>query len=106
MPHKEEVARYLAQCHYNIEPGITEIFTLCETPEYELLPTTPIKLLEVNENTVASGVMPLHFAPSKTIPFPSIIVEVTPIEFDQIKSNQMKLPNGWSIGDAIPRGEE
>ena len=45
----------------------------------EVVRAEPIKLLEVNENTVAAGVMPLYFgpAPASGIPYPSVIVEVT-----------------------------
>ncbi len=49
--------------------------------------------------------MPLHFgpAPASGILFPSIIVEVTPEEFDRIKRNELKLPKGWTIGEELPK---
>ena len=64
MSGKQETARLLARKHFQIEPGITRIFSIREKPEYEALASTPIKLLEVNAETVASGVLPLHFGPA------------------------------------------
>jgi hypothetical protein len=49
--------------------------------------------------------MPIEFgpAPASGIHYPSVIIEVTPDEFEQIKSKQLPLPLGWSLGDSIPR---
>lgn len=105
MLDKEEARKRLALKHYSLEPGITHIFTLWGTPEYETRPGEPIKLLEVNTNTVPSGVMPLHFGPvpASGVPFPSVIVEVTPAEFERIKSSELKLPKDWRLGDELPK---
>ena len=56
-------------------------------------------------NTVESGVMPLHFgpAPASGIPYSSIIVEVTPSEFEKIRTHELRLPDGWEIGEELPR---
>ena len=45
--------------------SIEQIFRL--TSKAEASRTEPIKLLEVNENTVSSGVMPLHFGTRQVI---------------------------------------
>ena len=107
MSEKDEVAKRLADKHYDIEPGITRIFKLRDKPELESLSNAPIKLLEINIDTAPSGIMPLHFGPvpGSGIPFPSVIVEVTPDEFEKIKLQEMTLPDGWSIDDEYPRGE-
>jgi hypothetical protein len=49
--------------------------------------------------------MPLHFgpAPASGIPYPSVIVEVTPDEFKKIQSHELKLPEGWEIGEELAR---
>jgi hypothetical protein len=105
MPAKDDVAKKLAAAHYSIEPRILRIFQLREAAETESLPATPIKLLEVNEHTSPSGVMPLYFrpAPASGIPYSSVIVEVTPDEFEQIRGNSLPLPFGWSIAEELPR---
>ena len=104
-PSKEEVAQRLANTHYAFETGITQIYRLVSLPEREGDPNEPIKLLEISTTTPSSGVMPLGFGPAAEsgIPYPSVIVEVTPTEFDRIKKQQLPLPDGWTIGEPILR---
>jgi hypothetical protein len=94
---KDEAARRLAQKHRQVEVGITHILRFTDRADVEVLRAEPIKLLEVNTNTVPSGVMPLQFgaAPSIGVPFPTVIVEVTPDEFEKIQAKELKLPSGW-----------
>jgi hypothetical protein len=101
---KSTVAKELALKHFQIEPGLTRVIRCSGSADVEFAPTEPIKLLEVNQFTVASGVLPLHFGsvPASGINFPSIIIEVTPEEFDKIKANQLPLPKGWTFEDELP----
>lgn len=102
---KDEVAKELAKKHYQLEAGLTRIFRITGSAEVEFSPVEPIKLLEVNEGTPPSGVMPLHFGTAHAIgvPYPSIIVEVTPEEFEKIKTHELQLPAGWTIGEELPK---
>jgi hypothetical protein len=102
---KAEVSKVLARKHFEIEPGLTRVSRFSGSLDVEALPTEPIKLLEVNRNTVASGVLPLRFGPALAsgITFASTIVEVTPEEYEQIKAKQLALPSGWSIEEELPR---
>jgi hypothetical protein len=104
---KLAAAKELAKKHYEVEDGLTRIFRLTCKAEMEASRSEPIKLLEVNENTVPSGVMPLHFGPVPAIgiPFPSIILEVTPEEFTKIRSHELKLPKDWEIGEELPKAQ-
>src|SRR5208337_4589158 len=90
MPTKDEEAMTLAQKHYEIEAGLMQIFRITGSAEVELRPLEPIMLLEVNENTVPSGIMPIQFGPSPAsgLYYPSIILEVTPDEFQRIQSRR------------------
>lgn len=105
MPNKDEEARQIAEKHYQIETAITQIHRVTGSAEVEGDPSEPIKLLEVNEDTVPSGVIPVQFgpAPSVGINCPSIIIEVTPEEFQRIKARELALPSGWTLGPLIPR---
>lgn len=105
MLSKAEAARALARLHFQLEPELARIFTVCEMPEKEQLPTSPIKLLEVSASTIPSGVMPLHFgpAPASGIPYASVIIEVTPDEFERIRRHELKLPQGWTLGEELAR---
>jgi hypothetical protein len=102
---KSDVARELAKKHYQAEAGLLRIFRLTGSAEVEVRPVEPIKLLEVNANTVPSGVLPVHFgpAPASGIPYPSVIVEVSPEEFDKIQAEELKLPKGWQLGEEMPK---
>ncbi len=51
----EEVARELAQVHFGLEPGMKRIFRLLKRSENDLDFKEPVKLLEVNADTVAAG---------------------------------------------------
>lgn len=91
-----EAARRLAEAHYRIEPGISAIYPLASGDAAD----RTIRLLEVNVDTFASGIMPVGFGPHPPsgIPFPSVIVEVTPQEFADVKAGKRPLPDGWTLG--------
>jgi hypothetical protein len=100
---KERAAKRLAQAHFLVEPGITRIFRLeCDT---EQRPEEPIKLLEVNANTIAAGIVPVQFGPDAEtgISFRSIIVEIAPDEYATLAVGRLRLPNGWRLGHEFRR---
>jgi hypothetical protein len=98
---RQAATRKLAQAHFLVEEGLINVFRLVSQTETD---AEPIKLLEVNRDTVPTGVMPLAFdaAPERGVPYPSVIVEVTPDEYEQIRSATLRLPNGWRIAEEIP----
>ena len=97
MPEKEQVAQMLAAAHREAEPGIVRIVRLMGGREAEA--REPVKLLEVNPATSPSGVLPIAFAADPPdVPFPSVVVEVTPEEFTRIAQGQLALPNDWALG--------
>lgn len=102
---KDEEAVDLAQRHYEVDIGLTEVIHFTNTADLEQEASEPIKLLEVNEHTIESGVLPIHFgpAPESGIHYPSVIVEVTPEEYDRIRSNELRLPDGWRFPLSIPK---
>jgi uncharacterized Zn finger protein (UPF0148 family) len=102
---KALMARELARKHYEVEPGLTRVIRCSGAAEVEF---KPAELLEVNTNTVASGVLPLGFdpLPSAGIKFPSIIVEVTPAEYERILAKDLSLPPGWLVEDELAKPQE
>jgi hypothetical protein len=105
---KATVAKELAKRHYQAEAGVQTIIRLTGSAEVEVRHAEPIKLLEVNANTVPSGVLPVSFGPTPAsgITYPSTIVEVSPEEFAKIKKRELKLPNGWRLGEELPKPSE
>jgi hypothetical protein len=94
----------LAQKHYEIEQGVLDIFEI-KAVAGPAAYRDRIRLLEVNENTIPSGVVPIPFdpLPASGIHYPSVIVEVTPEEFAKIQNSELTLPFGWEVGGHIPR---
>jgi len=93
---KDETVRELAAWHFGVEPDLKQVIRI--VGDNENSPSEPIKLLEINAATVATGsVEPFAFAPTASVPFPTLIAEVTPEEFDRIQSDELRLPEGWSL---------
>jgi hypothetical protein len=105
MPDREEVAKRLAQVHYQVEPAVSAIYAIQDNTTDGSQPDAPIRLLEVNQNTPPAGILPIQFDPAPTsgIPYAAVIVEVTPGEFERIQRKELRLPNGWVVGALIPR---
>ncbi len=102
MPNKEQVATDLIRAHFHVEPHLTEIWRILG--DNEASPTEPIKLLEVNLATVATGIVtPFSFTATQDVPFPTVILEVTPDEFEVVKKDPSKLPRGWSLSSGRAR---
>ena len=49
--------------------------------------------------------MPLHSGPvpGSGIPYASLIVDVTLDDFERIRLQELKLPDGWTIDEEYPR---
>lgn len=100
MLNKEQIALGLAQAHRETEPMISRIVRLLGDQEEQ--PTDPIKLLEVNPATSPSGIVPIAFSPDPpSVPYPSVVIEVTEDEFDRIQGGELGLPWGWRIGPTL-----
>jgi hypothetical protein len=99
-PDKDQVARMLAEAHRGFDPGISRIIRLVADSEHES--NEPVKLLEVNPETSPSGIFPIAFGPDPPrIPFPSVVIEVTEGEFEEINSGGLPLPEGWRLGETL-----
>ena len=99
MKTKNEVARELASFHADVEQSVVKVVRLRTNCEDD--PSEPIKLLELNRNTIPSGIVPVYFGPSDDVPFPSVVVEVTESEFDNVERLTLKLPEGWWLGEVL-----
>ncbi len=100
MPNKDSVAKALVEAHFAVEPHLTEVWRVIGDNESSA--TEPIKLLEVNVATVATGsVTPFAFSPTQDVPYPTVVAEVTPEEFEAAKHDPSRLPKGWRWGGAI-----
>ena len=101
---KEDYAVELAQAHFRIEPGMMKIMRLESLSED--LKTEPLKLLEVNEDTVPVGLLPIRFqarvVKERWYP-PIVIYEITPEEYEEVKNGQLQLPTDHQIKKIFER---
>ena len=102
MSDKDRVAEELIRWHFEVEPGLVRVYRVLAINEDD--PTEPIKLLEVNEQTLATGSFEAYgFAPTADVPFPVLIAEVTSVELDGLRRSG-GLPPGWDIQAARQYG--
>jgi hypothetical protein len=106
MTKKDEAAEALIAWHFQIEPELREVVRFMSGNEED--EAEPIKLLEINSLTPASGSVDLFsFAPSKETPFRTVIAEITPDEYEVLKGaggeggETLKLPDGWTFDGAV-----
>jgi hypothetical protein len=100
MDEKDDIARVLAEAHRLEQTTITHIVRLLGSREAD--GSEPIKLLEVNPATSPSGIWPIAFTPDPPeILFGSVVVEVTPSEYEDIVARRLPLPNGWTLGETL-----
>jgi hypothetical protein len=99
MRSKEDVAQELVDWHFQMEPGIQEIYIISSNLEDE--EDDPINLLEVDAQAVETGhVDAFRFNPAGDITYPSVVALITPYELEQIKHSALDLPAGWSLEKA------
>jgi hypothetical protein len=96
-----EEAKALAWAHYQVEPGLRAVYRLEGLDPRDLR----IKLQEVNEQTVPTGIVPVGFAahPHSGLHYPSVVIEVTPQEYEAIEQERLRLPDGWKVRDPYER---
>jgi hypothetical protein len=95
------VAMSLAKAHFALEPNLRRV-CLIEPLDSENA-SEPIKLLEVVEGTIERGIEPVTFNadPARGIDYPSIIVEVSPAEYEDIQKGRLHLRE-WTLGKELP----
>jgi hypothetical protein len=100
MATKDDVAKELVQHHFQVEPELRVVYRILG--DEEASPGVPIRLLEVNAATVATGSIEVFgFAPSQGVPFPVEIAEITPDELAAFQKTPGALPAGWDLSKAI-----
>ncbi|MEI7895074.1 MAG: hypothetical protein WCI05_18405 [Myxococcales bacterium] len=70
-PSKHDVAVELVQWHFQVEPGLVQIFII---------------------------------GADEKVPYPTLIAELTPEEFDAVKAGQLALPRDWDLAKAQEHG--
>ncbi len=88
----ESVVERIVHEHFALEENLEKVIWIRSRSAAEIC------LLEVNSDTFATGmVQSFYFPPSDEIPYPLILAEVTPEEWQKILRNEIELPEGWSL---------
>jgi hypothetical protein len=96
MVDKDAAAEALITVHFEVEPGLRSVYRILSEREAE--PDEPIKLLEVNENTIETGrVEPFGFAATSDSSYACVIAEVSPDELEQLQRKLIPMPSNWSL---------
>ncbi len=96
---KDQIATELIEHHFTVEPELTAVYRVLGPREDAA--DEPIKLLEVNASTPASASVEIFgFAPTREVPFPVQIAEITPSELERLQRDPAQLPTGWSLASA------
>ncbi len=101
---KLELAKEAAKFHYSLDDDLRHIFLL--GPLCEDDPEEPVKLLEVRDFAVESGLMPVAFPPGseRGFPFWLYIAELSPREFQKIDPTNIPFRGEtWTIIEELPR---
>lgn len=90
----EAIVRRLAQKYFEIEAGIERVVWFKNGGKEE------IHLILVNRNTFPEGrILPFYHRPTREIPLPVQIGDITPEEWKKTQSGRIPLPEGWYWDD-------
>ncbi|GAF97795.1 unnamed protein product, partial [marine sediment metagenome] len=91
----ESLVERLARRHFKTEDTVEAVVWLTGADE------TEIRLIEINRTALPSETLELfRFAPSEDVPFPTLIADVTPKDWDKIQRGDIALPQGWDLESA------
>ncbi len=88
-----ESALELVQAHREAEPNLVRVVFYPDPQERE------VRLLEVIEGSLNVGeALPCRFAQdaSEAVPYPVVVVELSPTEFQLLEGGKLVLPEGWA----------
>ena len=91
-----EVAQELADAHRKYDPATQTVKLFNGTSD-------EIRLLEVSGAAHSNGeILPYRFNPDPAsgIDYPSVVVLVSPADWEQVQAHRIALPSGWDLTEA------
>lgn len=93
---KDTTADRLIDWHFSIDSGTIAVYRILSNNENSK--DEPIKLLEINEDTIETGrVDAFVFGPTEEVPYSTIMAVVTQAEMTKIENGEIQLPGGWDL---------
>lgn len=97
---RDEAARELVDWHYTIDPRMTQVIRLLSANEDDA--KEPLKFLEASPDAIESGVVTTFtFGPADDFPYSMRLANITPEEMEQVRRNEIPLPEGWSLENSV-----
>ena len=94
----KQVATKLARAHRKADKQ-TKLIKLFTTDRQD-----EIHLVEVSASAPTTGeVLPFKFAPDPTagVDYPSVVILLSPAEWQQVEQGMLRLPQGWDLDKAV-----
>lgn len=102
-PALDQVAKELADAHRRADPDTVAVYWAPDPEGRE------IRLVEISGSVGETGeVLPYRFGPRVTqgVPYPSVLILLSPAEWEKVKSGELKLPEGWPSAEKFVALEE
>jgi hypothetical protein len=88
----ESIVEKLIHEHFDLDENLEKVMWI--NPEK----TSEIRLIQITADTFPTGdVLSFYFPPSKEVPYPLLIAQVTPEEWRQVLRDEIPLPEEWSL---------
>jgi len=90
----ERMVEQLVHEHFEFDDRLESVIWIAHGMEPE------IRLIQVTPETFPSrDVLAFYFPPSDEVPYPLLIAQVTPDEWQMVLRGEIPLPDGWSLDD-------
>jgi hypothetical protein len=103
--NRDFLAQWYAKQHIKTDPGIRSVYYLpANAPDRE------IRFIEINELVADRNddtLEPIDFGVDTGMETEHklFVLDVTPRQWDRIRKSLLALPNGWSLNEAVPYGQ-
>lgn len=99
----DQVAKELAEAHRKADPDTLAVYWAPDPEGRE------VRLVEISGSIGDTGeVLPYRFAPraKEGVPYASVLILLSPAEWEKVKSGELELPEGWPPADKFVALEE
>lgn len=98
---RDDCALGIARAHAEIDDGLLRAYRIFSAEDRIESADVPIRILEVSEDAISAGILPVGFGsdPGSGIPYPLVVVQVTPSEFERLLADDLHLPEGWTLAE-------
>lgn len=90
--NRESIVEKLIHDHFELDESLEKVIWVNSETAPE------IRLIQITADTLPTGdVLSFYFPPSKEIPYPLLIAQVTPKEWQKVLQDEIPLPEAWSL---------